>query len=87
MVIYSTSPVSSIVGEVQVLKIIEDDVYKVWNLTHNYSGISFEDYCAYYKDKDRAVTYKFGKVLIYDKPLKLNDLGINYVPQSYIYLD
>lgn len=87
LVIYSTSPVSSIVGEVQVLEIIEDDVYKVWNMTHDYSGISFEDYCTYYKGKDRAVAYKLGKVLIYDMPLKLNDLGINYVPQSYIYLD
>lgn len=87
IIIYSTSPVCRVVGEVDVLGIIFDDVYKVWNMTKDYSGISFDNYCMYYKNREKAVAYKLGNVLVYDRPLMLNDLGINYVPQSYIYLD
>lgn len=87
IIIYSTSPVCRVVGEVEVFDIIIDDVYKIWDMTKDYSGISFDNYCKYYKNREKAVAYKLGNVLIYDRPLMLNDLGINYVPQSYIYLD
>ena len=41
----------------------------------------------YYKNKNTAIAYKLGKIMIYDKPKNLDDIGINYVPQSFVYLD
>ena len=41
----------------------------------------------YFKNKDIAFAYKLGKVIVYDKPKTLKDLGINYYPQSHVYLE
>ena len=87
IIIYETTPIKLVVGEVEVLDVIYDDVNNVWNLTKDYSGISKEDYYNYYKSSKKAVAYKLGKVTKYDKPLKLIDLNIKNAPQSYIYLN
>ena len=40
----------------------------------------------YFKNKDIAFAYKLGKVIVYKQPKKLEDIGIDYYPQSYVYL-
>ena len=87
IVIYSTSPVGKIIAEVEVRETISNSPNKLWQQTKEYSGISKSKYMEYYKNKDVAFAYKLGKVLVYDKPKTLKDLGINYYPQSYVYLD
>lgn len=87
IVIYSTSPVKKVIGEVEVKEVISALPKKLWQDTKEYSGISKIKYMQYFKDKDMAFAYKLGKVTIYNKPKTLKDLGINYYPQSYIYLN
>ena len=87
MLIYSTSPIMRIVVEVDILEILEDSPDKLWERTKNYSGITKEFYVKYYKNKSNAIAYKLGDVRIYNKPKKLSDIGINYIPQSFVYLD
>ena len=41
----------------------------------------------YFKEIDIAYAYKLGKVTIYKEPKYLKDIGINYYPQSYVYLE
>lgn len=86
IVIYATSPVMQIVGEADVLDIIEDKPDTVWNQTFEYAGISREFYDNYYKGKDKAVAYKLGNVNKYEKAADLADFGISSAPQSFIYL-
>ena len=87
MVIYSTSPIMRVVAEVDVEGIIEASPEKLWEQTKEYSGITKDFYSKYYKNKEIAIAYKLGNIKVYDKPKKLCDIGINYVPQSFIYLD
>ena len=87
MVIYSTSPIMRVVDEVDVEGIIEASPEKLWEQTKEYSGITKDFYSKYYKNKENAIAYKLGNIKVYDKPKKLCDIGINYVPQSFIYLD
>ena len=87
MLIYSTYPIMKVVAEVDIKEIIEDDPEKLWEMTKDESGITKEFYNKYYKNRDMAVAYKLGTIKIYDKPKKLNDIGINYVPQSFVYMD
>lgn len=87
MVIYSTYPVMKVVAEVEIKEILEDNPQKIWNKTNRYSGIEKEFYDKYYNNKDTAIAYKLGKVKIYNNPKSLRDIGINYVPQSFVYLD
>ena len=85
IIIYSTSPIKKIIGEVQVIKIIELPKEELWNLTKNSSGINKKDYDKYFEKQEKAVAYELGKVTSYEKDL--SDIGICFTPQSYIYLD
>lgn len=87
MIIYSTSPIMKVVAEVDIKEILEEDPEKLWEMTKNESGITKDFYNKYYKNKNTAIAYKLGKIRIYDKPKNLDDIGINYVPQSFVYLD
>ncbi len=87
MIIYSTSPIMKVVAEVDIKEILEEDPETLWKMTRDESGISKDFYNKYYKNKSVAIAYKLGSIKIYDKPKDLKDIGINYVPQSFIYLD
>lgn len=86
IVIYATAPISLIVGEVDVIDIFEDNPEKVWKKTKALAGITKEFFEQYYKNKDRAIAYKLGAVKKYKSPKQLNDFGIKFAPQSFIYL-
>ena len=51
------------------------------------SGISKSKYMEYFENKDIAFAFKLGKVTKYETPKTLQELGINYYPQSYVYLN
>ena len=87
MIIYSTSPIMKVVAEVDVKEILEETPEKLWEITKSESGITKSFYNKYYKNKDTAIAYKLGEIKFYNEPKELNDIGINYVPQSFIYLD
>ncbi len=86
IVIYETAPTKKVIGEAHLIEIIEGDIEYVWHETRGYAGILKRDYLAYYKEREVAVAYKLGAVKIYDKPKKLRDLGLDYVPQSFAYI-
>lgn len=86
IVLYATSPIMQIVGEADVIEIIQDSLDVVWEITSEYAGISRRFYEEYYQGKDKAVAYKLGKVKRYERPLQLSDLGIGFAPQSFVYI-
>ena len=86
IVIYATSPMMCVVGEADVLQVIEDRLDVVWEITSAHAGISNQFFDQYYQGKNRAVVYRLGKVKKYKNPLQLFDFGINYAPQSFIYI-
>jgi predicted transcriptional regulator len=54
--------------------------------TQSFGGILKKDYKAYYKEREVAVAYQLGEVTLYDEPMRLKDLGLDYVPQSFAYI-
>ena len=87
MIIYSTSPIMKVVAEVDIKEILEEKPDILWEMTKKESGITKDFYNKYYKNKDIAVAYKLGNIKRYANPKNLNDIGIDYVPQSFVYLD
>lgn len=87
IVIYETSPTKKVVCEctIKEVKILPKE--QLWNETQNISGSTYERFSNYFKDRDKAVGYIIDKITKYKEPKELKDLGINFVPQSYIYLD
>lgn len=87
MIIYSTYPVMKVVAEVDISDIIEAKPEKLWEMTKHASGISKDFYYKYYKNRDTAVAYQLGRIKIYETPKSLIEIGINYIPQSFVYID
>ncbi|NNG67755.1 ASCH domain-containing protein [Caldanaerobacter subterraneus] len=87
ILIYCTAPVMKVVGEAEILEIIEDTPPAVWEKTKDYAGIDKKVFDEYYKNKEKAVAYRLGNVKKYLKPIKLTDLGIRFVPQSFVYIE
>jgi len=86
IVIYSTSPVKLVVGEVEILDVIEDVPDRVWGITAQSSGISKMFFDAYFENREKAIAYRLGKVKKYKEPLQLSDFGIRFAPQSFMYV-
>jgi predicted transcriptional regulator len=87
IVIYETAPTKKVVCEclLKEIKILPKE--QLWNETKDISGSTHERFSRYFKDREIAVGYIIDKITIYKEPKELKDLGINFVPQSYIYLD
>lgn len=86
IVIYATYPVKKVVGEVEVIDILEMQKESLWKITRKQSGISKAFFDRYYEGRNTAVAYKLGEVIQYEKPHDLNEFGVKVAPQSYMYL-
>lgn len=86
IIIYATSPVMSVVGEVEVIEILEATPDKIWKKTKKKSGVSKIFYDEYYKSKEKAVAYRLGKVTKYKEPKNLIEYGVKVAPQSFVYI-
>ena len=86
IIIYATAPQKQVVGEAEIAGIVEDDILAVWHQTKEYSGITYKFCRQYYKGKKRAIAYQLKNLVIYDKPLTLEEIGVSCAPQSYRYI-
>jgi predicted transcriptional regulator len=86
IVIYSTAPVSMIVGEVEVTGTVGGSPEEVWRQTAEHSGISKELFDSYYAGKEKAIAYRLGEVSEHESPQRLADVGVTSAPQSFVCL-
>lgn len=84
--IYATAPVKMIIGEAEVVKKINMDKEILWRKTQRYAGITKKFYDQYFEYQDYACAYEIGEVKQYKLPVTLENMGIGYVPQSFIYV-
>lgn len=86
ILIYCTAPIKKVVGEAEILEVIEDTPPAVWEKTKDYAGIDKEFFDKYYKNKEKAIAYRLGNVKKFLNPIRLADLGIKFAPQSFVYI-
>ena len=86
IIIYETVPVKKIVAEAEIIEVLELSPEDLWNETKEFSGISKDFYDDYFKNRDVAYAYKLGKIKVYKEPKSLLDFGVNYAPQSFVYV-
>ena len=87
IVIYVTSPIMKVLGEVKLIDTLEDSPTYIWNETSHSGGIDKRSFDKYFDGRNRAVAYILGNVKKYSQEKSLKDFNINYYPQSYVYLD
>lgn len=86
IVIYCTSPVMKVVGEVAVKKIFVDDPSRMWQMVKEVAGVTQDFYNQYYSGRKNAVAYQLGDAERYDTPKELVDFGVKHAPQSFVYI-
>lgn len=86
LIIYETFPVKKVVAEAEVLGIIALTPAELWELTHDYGGISKEDFDLYFRGRKMAYAYKLGKIKIFENPLDIKFFGLKCAPQSFAYV-
>lgn len=87
LILYSTSPIKEIVGEVEVIEIIEMPPSPLWEKAKSAAGISREKFRKYFLGQKKAYAYVLGHVTKFEAGKKLSDIGIDAPPQSFIYLN
>jgi predicted transcriptional regulator len=87
VVIYCTMPVGKIIGEFTIDKIINDTPLNIWSETKNESGIGFDYFSDYFKDKDQGYAMKIDKLNLYNKAISKDSLSNFTAPQSFKYVD
>lgn len=87
IIIYATSPIKKVVGEVIVEDVLSASPTALWEKTKKEAGISRKFFREYFNGKRSACAYKLGKVEKYDTPKNLSDMGIYQAPQSFIYIE
>jgi len=86
IVVYSSSPVQKVIGEVEVISTLAMKPSPLWELTKKEAGISREKFRKYFSGCKMAFAYKLGETKLYDSPKSLSEYGIKNAPQSFVYL-
>ncbi len=87
VLIYCTMPVGRIVGEFELVDVLEDEPEALWASTSSKSGISKEYYDAYFATRKRAFALQIGELHVFDKPICPHEWFDNFTPpQSYMYV-
>lgn len=87
IIVYSSSPIQRIIGEVSVIETISMKPSPLWELTKREAGISRAKFRAYFHKCNEAYAYKLGDFIKYDTPKTLYDFGLKQAPQSFVYIN
>lgn len=86
VVVYASAPVSMVIGEFNVERILHDKIDNLWQETQHESGISEAFFYAYFSKHSDGYAIVIGDVTQYIEPYKLQEnLGF-HPPQSFVYL-
>ena len=86
IIVYSSSPIQKVVGELKIKQVLYDKKNVIWNKTNKYGGITKIKYDNYYENSGYAVAYEIEKAILYDKQKDLKDFNVRTAPQSYVYI-
>ena len=86
ILVYCTYPTKKVVAKVKIKSILVDTPENLWNKTKEFSGITKEFFDTYFCNREIAYAYELGEVIEYKKPRNLEEFGIHYAPQSFVYI-
>ena len=87
IVVYASSPVCRVVGEIEVDEILCANPEELWKMTQDKAGITREFFDEYFLDRDKAYAIGIKQFLPYAQPERLAEAFPGKVPpQSFCYL-
>lgn len=86
ILIYATSPISKIIGEVKVENVLLLKKEELWSLTTQIGGISKSEFDEYFHGAPKAGALLLSNPVSYKKPLTIEEVGLTRPPQSFCYM-
>lgn len=87
IVVYASSPVCRVVGEIEVDHILCENPEQIWQMTHDKAGITREFFDEYFSNRERAYAIGIKRFSPYAQPERLAEAFPGKVPpQSFCYL-
>ena len=81
--IYSSAPVSKVVGEFQPVDVVQGTPTEVWKKTRQYAGVKKAFYDEYFRGRTTAYAIVIQNLVMYEHPVDLPK-GM-HAPQSFCY--
>ena len=86
--IYTSKPISKIVGYFTIKRIIDDTPSNVWNMTHEHGGITKKQFFDYFKGHKVAHAIEIDEVVKLDTPIDPKSIIKGFTaPQNFMYVD
>ncbi len=90
ILVYATSPERALVGLLEVEKVVEMSLDRLWLAVENKAGISHDDFMEYYKNLSIGYAIFLKNALSFEQPIELSRLKEEWTnfcpPQCYRYL-
>lgn len=86
VVVYASQPIGKVIGEFDIGGILCDEPCKLWQKTHEHSGITEQRFHEYFSKRNSGYAIKIRQAREYDCPLLLSALEVRCPPQSFAYL-
>lgn len=76
-----------ITGYAKMIRKMHGNVKSLWTNTRDSSGISWSEYERYFSGVEYAYAYEIKDAVKFDRFRTLDEFGIDYVPQGFIYVE
>jgi len=86
IIVYASSPISKIIGEFEIGKILFKDIHSLWQETKEYSGISEDYFYEYFIGRESGFALEVKKVKRYKNELCIKETFGITPPQSFAYV-
>lgn len=83
VIMYSTYPVSKVVGEFDVNFVLKDSPEKIYDITGKFSDTDYCFYEKYFENVRSAYALNIGQVKEYDRYRSIQELGFKKPPMNY----
>lgn len=87
VIVYASAPISMVIGEFEIDKILHDELPNLWNLTKKYAGITEDYFYDYFSDKNQGYAIKIKSSTKYDRPHSLKTVYGITPPQFFVYVE
>jgi predicted transcriptional regulator len=87
IVVYASSPVCRVVGEVEVKRFYSLEINELWNrLVGRGMDLTFDEFFTYFCDCYIGYAFELGKITLFSPVRYLSDFEVKRAPQNFCYL-
>ncbi len=86
VIVYASAPISMVIGEFEIEKILAGDLYDLWEQTKEHAGITREYFFDYFEGRESGYAIKVKKINRYSTPRCIESRFGVKPPQSFVYV-